>query len=90
MSGIGQGILKAFFRFLERYRLRKGLKPLAGLYDYIFLDCPPSISLASEVELDDPEEQANIPDWIGREVTDDPCYYNSSLVVHPYSEWGVP
>jgi len=30
-------------------RLRKVLKPLAGLYDYIFLDCPPSISLASEV-----------------------------------------
>jgi len=30
-------------------RLRKVLKPLSGLYDYIFLDCPPSISLASEV-----------------------------------------
>jgi chromosome partitioning protein len=29
-------------------RLCKVLKPLAGDYDYVFLDCPPGISLASE------------------------------------------
>ncbi|MCB1950308.1 ParA family protein [Nitrosomonas sp.] len=29
-------------------RIRKLLKPLAGDYDFIFLDCPPSISLVSE------------------------------------------
>jgi chromosome partitioning protein len=29
-------------------RLHKLLKPLAGEYDYVFLDCPPSISLVSE------------------------------------------
>ncbi len=29
-------------------RLRKILKPLAGAYDYVFLDCAPSISLVSE------------------------------------------
>jgi chromosome partitioning protein len=29
-------------------RLGKVLAPLAGEYDYIFLDCPPSISLVSE------------------------------------------
>jgi len=29
-------------------RLRRVLKPLADSYDYIFLDCPPNISLVSE------------------------------------------
>jgi cellulose biosynthesis protein BcsQ len=32
-------------------RLRKLLKPLAGEYDYVFLDCPPSSSLLAEAML---------------------------------------
>jgi adenylate cyclase len=27
------------------------------------------------------------PDWIGREVTGDKRYYNSSLIRSPYSQW---
>src|SRR3954462_3431541 len=33
-------------------RLRRLLAPLAGEYEYIFLDCPPSISLVSESVFD--------------------------------------
>ena len=32
----------------ELVRMRGRLKPLAEEYDFIFLDCPPSISLVSE------------------------------------------
>jgi cellulose biosynthesis protein BcsQ len=32
----------------SRSRLRKLVKPLRAEYDYLFLDCPPSISLVSE------------------------------------------
>jgi adenylate cyclase len=29
-----------------------------------------------------------LPDWIGQEVTDDPRYYNASLISHPFTTWG--
>jgi len=43
--------------------------------------------ILAEVELDDPGEQIHIPGWIGEEVTDDPRYYNSSLVKKPFFTW---
>lgn len=43
--------------------------------------------VVAEIEL--PSEQASFdkPDWVGAEVTDDPRYYNSSLVKRPYTSW---
>lgn len=35
----------------------------------------------AEVELDDAARKIALPDWIGREVTDDPQYYNAALAV---------
>lgn len=43
--------------------------------------------LIAEVELSDPGEKVNPPEWIGAEVTGDPRYYNSNLVLHPYRKW---
>ena len=40
-----------------------------------------------EVELSDEAQAISPPDWIGEEVTDDPRYFNSSLVTHPFSAW---
>lgn len=37
----------------------------------------------AEVELDRPQEEVDLPDWVGEEVTDDPRYRNSSLVNAP-------
>jgi len=33
----------------------------------------------AEVELADPDARLELPDWVGREVTGDPQYYNSNL-----------
>lgn len=42
--------------------------------------------IIAEVELENEEQQVNIPHWIEREVQDK-RYFNSSLVKYPYSQW---
>ncbi len=41
----------------------------------------------AEIELDSPDEQFNIPSWIGKEVSYDIKYYNSYLSEHPFKGW---
>ena len=41
----------------------------------------------AEIELASEDQPFDKPDWIGAEVTDDPRYYNSSLIKHPFSNW---
>ena len=41
----------------------------------------------AEIELTAEDEEFERPEWIGDEVTDDPRYFNSSLVEHPYKDW---
>jgi adenylate cyclase len=41
----------------------------------------------AEVELKNAKEQVELPDWIDREVTGDPRYYNSNLSTKPFSTW---
>jgi len=41
----------------------------------------------AEVELENENQPFDKPSWIGREVTDDPRYYNSNLIKHPYCRW---
>ncbi|OGR61549.1 MAG: adenylate cyclase [Desulfobacula sp. RIFOXYB2_FULL_45_6] len=45
--------------------------------------------ILAEVELESEDQKIELPDWIGEEVTHDPRYYNSSLVRHPYTTWGI-
>jgi len=44
--------------------------------------------LLAEVELAEIDEPVTLPDWIDREVTDDPRYYNAYLSRHPFAAWG--
>ena len=41
----------------------------------------------AEVELKDENQEVSRPKWVGREVTDDPRYFNVNLVAHPFSKW---
>jgi len=41
----------------------------------------------AEVELTQENQDVELPDWIGQEVTGDPNYYNANLVRHPFSQW---
>ena len=43
--------------------------------------------LLAEVELSEPAEVVDLPDWVGQEVSSDPRYYNANLARHPYGRW---
>ncbi len=43
--------------------------------------------VVAEVELASEDEAVELPEWIGREVTDDPRYYNSNLSRRPFTTW---
>ena len=41
----------------------------------------------AEIELAAEGEPFDKPDWLGKEVTGDPRYYNSMLKTHPFKSW---
>ena len=43
--------------------------------------------VVAEIELPSEDTVFDRPDWIGREVSGDRRYYNSSLIRFPYSQW---
>lgn len=43
--------------------------------------------VVAEVELESEDQTLEKPLWIGREVSDDPCYFNANLVANPYQSW---
>ena len=43
--------------------------------------------IVAEVELKSENEAFSKPRWLGKEVSEDPKYYNCNLVSTPYSEW---
>ncbi len=43
--------------------------------------------IVAEIELSKQNEKFTIPDWIGKEVTDDLRYYNNNLSQHSYNTW---
>ena len=44
--------------------------------------------IVAEVELESEDQAFETPEWIGREVSDDPRYFNANLIANPYRNWG--
>lgn len=43
--------------------------------------------VVAEVELINPQQEIARPSWLGREVTEEPKYYNHSLSLRPFRAW---
>ncbi len=43
--------------------------------------------IVAEVEIKSEDQQLVKPEWIGKEVTGDPRYYNSNLIINPFTKW---
>lgn len=43
--------------------------------------------IVAEIELPAIDTPFQRPSWVGDEVSDDPSYYNVSLVKHPFTKW---
>lgn len=43
--------------------------------------------ITAEVELKDEHQRISLPEWIGKEVTDDARYFNANLVAKPFTTW---
>lgn len=43
--------------------------------------------VVAEIELSSEDEPFEKPDWLGKEVSGDPRYFNSNLIAHPYQDW---
>jgi adenylate cyclase len=43
--------------------------------------------VVAEIELQDENEEFELPPWIIEEVSDDKKYYNSNLIENPYKDW---
>ena len=43
--------------------------------------------VVAEIELSDMDEEFERPPWVGEEVSHDWRYFNSNLLIHPYSRW---
>lgn len=71
---------------IAKYRYRCAIADVVWEVDE-FLEENSGLVVA-EVEIPHEEFPLSLPSWIGREVTGDARYYNSSLVAQPYATWG--
>jgi adenylate cyclase len=70
---------------IEKTRYRIPFKGLTWEVDEFF-GVNQGLTVA-EVEIKSESESVTLPDWVDKEVTGDPKYYNANLIAHPYTTW---
>lgn len=70
---------------IEKRRYKVDYKGLTWEIDEFFGENQGLI--VAEVELESENQKFEKPQWIGKEVTGDPRYFNSNLIHHPYGKW---
>lgn len=66
-----------------RYRIKAG----KHIYEVDEFEGENKGLVMAEIELSSEDETFEKPDWLGKEVTGDKRYYNSSLSKKPYKDW---
>ncbi|MDH3200479.1 MAG: CYTH domain-containing protein [Myxococcales bacterium] len=66
-----------------RYVLREG----AHTWEVDVFEGENAGLVVAEIELEREDEEFERPGWLGREVTDEPRYFNANLVKSPYRTW---
>lgn len=103
IKGINQGILRQEFEyeipideaetmmqlchrpFIEKIRYEVTINQHTWEIDEFFGDNEGLI--VAEIELQNENENFEIPSFIGKEVSDDSRFYNASLISLPFSDW---
>ena len=67
--------------------LNSGLNNVSHLWEIDVFENENAGLQIAEIELSHVDELFEIPDWIGKEVTDDVRYYNNYLLDKPYNSW---
>ena len=70
---------------IEKKRYSIGYRGFVWEVDEFFGDNEGLV--VAEIELESENQQFDLPEWIGEEVTGDPRYFNVYLVKRPYSTW---
>ncbi|MCH2178041.1 MAG: CYTH domain-containing protein [Mariniblastus sp.] len=80
-----QMLLLCEWPLIQKKRFRV---PLAGyVWEIDEFQGPNQGLVLAEIELQTEADVFKTPDWIGREVTHDPRFYNSNLVRRPFQSW---
>ena len=71
--------------FIEKIRYPVEFQGMIWVID-VFSGANQGLVIA-EIELETRDQVFLFPPWLGREVTDDPGFFNSNLIKAPYSTW---